>query len=95
MTTKTRITSQSAGQRPALQLPPWPGSTPPWTTEQRLQHIEAMGQRIQGYVAFIGKVGSLAGASGDAKERAVAAFYVQLAALEKRLARIQEDLQLA
>ena len=65
------------------------------TTEECLQHIEALGQRINGYVQFIGKIDSLNGTSTEAKEKAAAAFYEQMVVLERRLRRIQENLQLA
>ena len=68
--------------------------TPPWTLEERLQRIGVLAQRISGYVQFMCQVGNLNGTSGEAKERAVAAFYERMAALERQLARIQEDLQL-
>jgi hypothetical protein len=53
-----------------------------------------MGQRISGYIRFICQVGSLNGTSTEAKERAVAAFYDRLVAVEGQLNRIQEDLRL-
>jgi hypothetical protein len=59
-----------------------------------LRDIEALGQRINGYVAFMAQVGSLGGTSGEAKEKAVAAFHERLAVLERQLGRICEDLRL-
>jgi len=94
MTTKAKVPSAFAPS-PVGGLPPagpWP--TPPGTTEERLQRIEAMSQRISGYVQFMCKVEHLNGSSGEAKDRAVAAFYERLAALERQLARIQEELRL-
>jgi hypothetical protein len=72
---------------------PW--LTPPWTTEERLLRIEAMGQRINGYIRFMCQAGRLNGASAEAKEKAVIAFYERLTVVESELGRIQEDLQLA
>jgi hypothetical protein len=66
----------------------------PQTLEDRLRCIEALGQRIEGYVQFMSEVGSLNGTSTEAKERAVAQFYEQLAAAEAQLGRIQEALRL-
>jgi len=43
---------------------------------------------------FISGAGALSGASGEAKERAVAAFYERLVVLERQLGQIQEELQL-
>jgi hypothetical protein len=75
-----------------MPLSTWP--TPPWTLEERLQRIEAMGQRISDYIRFICQVGSLTGTSTEAKERAVAAFYDRLVTAEGQLRRIEEDLRL-
>lgn len=75
-----------------LKLRPW--HTPPCTTEDRLQRIEIMAQRINQYVDFMCQVGSLNGSCVEAKERAVAAFYAQLIVVERELGRIQRDLQL-
>jgi hypothetical protein len=61
---------------------------------ERLQRIEALGNRISGYIRFICQVGNLNGSSGEAKEKAVIAFYERLAAAESQLGRIQEDLRL-
>jgi len=62
--------------------------------EERLQRIEAMNRRINAYVRFRCKAGNLNGTSAEAKDKAVAAFYERMAALERQLGRIQEDLQL-
>ena len=69
-------------------------NAPPPTTDQRLRDIAAMGQRINGYVQFICQIGNLAGTSAEAKERALAAFHERLAALERQLGRIHEELRL-
>ena len=53
-----------------------------------------MNRRINAYVQFMGKVGNLNGTSAEAKDKAVAAFYERMAALERQLGRIQEDLQI-
>ena len=93
MNTRVKAPSGPAGILPeAMPISCWP--TPPWTLEERLLRIEAMGQRISGYIRFICQVGNLSGTSTDAKERAVAAFYDRLVAAEGQLSRIQEDLRL-
>ena len=66
----------------------------PRTTEECLRDIEALGQRINGYVAFMGQVGSLGGTSAEAKDKAITAFHERLTVLERQLARIHEDLRL-
>lgn len=71
---------------------PWP--TPPWTLEERLQRIEVMGQKIDGYVSFMCQVASLNGASAEVKERAVTIFYEQLVVVEKQLRHIYDNLRL-
>jgi hypothetical protein len=62
--------------------------------EERLRCIADMGQRINGYVQFMCQVGSLTGTSTEAKEKAVAAFFEQMAVLERQLGGIQEGLRL-
>ncbi len=71
---------------------PW--STPPWTQEERLRRIEALGQRIDGYVLFMSQVGSLNGTSAEAKEKAVTAFHERLIVVESQLGRIHDGLRL-
>ncbi len=94
MNTKKKTPSRTASPPSTAALLAGPGQTAPWTTAERLQGIEAMGQRISGYVQFMCQVGSLTGTSAEAKEKAVAAFYERMIALERQLGRIQEDLRL-
>jgi hypothetical protein len=61
--------------------------------DQRLQRIETLGQRINGYIQFICTARGLDGTSGEAKETAVAAFYERMVVLERQLGRIQEELK--
>jgi hypothetical protein len=94
----TNATPKAIGTRatpPLSALPPgspWP--TAPWTMEERLRRIEAMGQRINGYIEYMAKVRALNSTSGEAKEAAVTAFYERLVILEQQLGNIQRDLQL-
>ena len=92
MSTKVKAPSRPAATLPGPEAGPW--TTPPWTMEERLQRIEAMGQRISGYVRFMCQAGSLNGTSVEAKERAVRAFYERMVIVEKQLGLIQEDLRL-
>jgi hypothetical protein len=78
--------------RPARR--PAPALTPPATLEERLQRIEAMGQRITGYVEFMCQVCALAGTSAEAKERAVTAFHDRMVVAEKQLGQVHDDLRL-
>jgi len=75
-------------------LPPRAAADAPRTTEERLRDIEALSQRISGYVQFMAQVGSLGGTSAEAKDKAIAAFHERLTVLERQLAHIHEDLRL-
>ena len=89
--------AKASAPRAAEQAGTWPPSAwaaPPLTTEGRLKCIEALAERIAGYVRFITAVGTLDGSSQEQKDRAVAAFYEQLARAEGQLRRIQDDLRL-
>ena len=68
--------------------------SPPWTTEERLQRIDLLGQRIASYIQYIGKVAKLAGMSAEAKDVAVASFYERLLIVERDLGRIHAELEL-
>jgi hypothetical protein len=67
---------------------------PALTAEERLQHTEALGQRIAGYFRFRCQVGGLNGTSAERKERAATAFHERMALLASQLGRIREDLRL-
>lgn len=70
-------------------------ATPPATLQERQQRIEAMGKRIDGYVHFICELSGSNGASNEAKEKAVAAFYERMVLVEHQLGRIHDELRLA
>ena len=69
-------------------------SSPPDTTQERRRRMRILGQRVHRQVQFMCQVGGLNGSSAEAKERAAVAFYECLAALERQLAHIQEELEL-
>ncbi len=92
MTANTKTCSRTPAPAAVSGARPW--ATPPWTREERLQRIRAMGERITAYVAFICQVGTLGGTSAEAKERAVTAFYERMVVAESQLGRVQEDLRL-
>ena len=76
-------------------LPHTPAVPPaPWTTAERLEQIEALGKQIAAHVQFMSEVGTMNGASAEAKEKAVIAFYDRMLVLERQLGRIQEELRL-
>jgi hypothetical protein len=62
--------------------------------EERLRRIESMGQHIDACVRGLRQVVDRSGTSAEARERAVAAFYERVAAAQRQLERIQEDLRL-
>jgi hypothetical protein len=66
----------------------------PLTREERFQAIEKMRERVNGYVAFIGRINHLQGSSTEAKEKAVADFFARMTTLERQLGRICEELEL-
>jgi hypothetical protein len=68
--------------------------TPPATTEEFLEHIQALGERVQEHVDYMSGVEKLIGTSAEAKRRALAQFHARLSTLEQDLGRIKEDLQL-
>jgi hypothetical protein len=94
MTTKTKPPPRPAAPRAEEDPLAGFGATPPWTTEERLQHIQAMIKRINGYAEYISQVANLSGTSAEAKDKAVAAFYERMVILERQLRRIQEELHL-
>ena len=93
MKTKTKAPSRDAALAQE-EMPPAYWLAPPWTLKERLERIEAMGQRMNAYIRFILQINSLNGTSAEAKEKAVIAFYDRMVALESQLIRIQEDLRL-
>jgi hypothetical protein len=68
--------------------------TIPLTTDDRLEHIHALGQRVGGYVKFMCTIARMEGSSAESKERAVAVFYDRLFTLEQELARIHDNVLL-
>ncbi len=66
----------------------------PLTTQDRLEHIHALGQRVGAYVKFMCTIGRMEGSSAESKDRAVAIFYDRLFILEQELARIHDNVLL-
>src|SRR5262245_50187896 len=86
-TSATRLSKTSLS--PA-RTPPW--TAPAWTMAERLERIAALGQRVEGYVRFMCDIAAFGGASDEAKERAVTAFYEKMITVERQLGCIQEHL---
>jgi hypothetical protein len=95
-TTRAVIATAARSTKPtALETPPDLGlNTQPYTTEERLEHIKALGERIQGYLHFMAKVATMPGTSAEARDRAVEVFYDRLVIAERQLGRVREDLEL-
>jgi hypothetical protein len=66
----------------------------PLTLDERVQRIEAMHKRIDGYVRFMCQIAGMSGTSGEMKERAVTLFYEQMVVVEKQLAHIHDEYRL-
>jgi hypothetical protein len=66
----------------------------PLSTEDRLEHIHALGQRVGAYIKFMCTIGRMEGSSAESKDRAVAVFYDRLFTLEQELARIHDNVLL-
>jgi hypothetical protein len=73
--------------------PPSPWDAPPFTAEEHLKRIEALGERIAGHFRFMCQVGSLSGTSAEMKTQAIAAFYERAILMETQLGQIQEELR--
>jgi hypothetical protein len=86
--------TKTAAARPAAEPAPLTAAAAPTTTDERLQRIAALGERVAEHVRFASGVASMTGVSGEAKDRAVAAFCERLTVLEGQLARIVEELRL-
>ena len=94
MASKTKTSAKSAMPAPAKKGPVLPPTAPPLTLEERLHRIEGMGTRIGGYIQYMCQIAKMTGTSGEAKERAVTAFYEQMVVVDRQLARIHDELRL-
>src|SRR5437868_13662653 len=90
---KTKVRPKAAPPA-ASDLTGDPWSTPPVTTEERLNCIEALGKRILEHVRFMCTVEKMVGTSREAKDLAVQMFYDRLRSFEVELNRVQEGLRL-
>jgi hypothetical protein len=95
MATKTKAPPALPASLPP-ETPP-PGGRPRaslLTTEQRLEGIESMRQRVNGYAEYMRQSAGLRSTSSEAREQAIAAFYDRMATFERELSRIEEGLRL-
>jgi hypothetical protein len=95
----TTTTTAKAKSRPASTFPDLEPQndllrTTPTTTAERLLHIRALGQRIDGYIKYMCAVERTGAASLEVREKAVTVFYERLAFLEQELGKVHEKLQL-
>lgn len=94
MITKAKASPEKSSSPAKVTLAgPW--LTPAWTLEERLRRIELIGQKIDEYIRFMCQADQLNGASLEAKEHSVTAFYEKMVAVEKQLARIHDELRLS
>jgi hypothetical protein len=95
MTTKVTAVSPAAALARQREVQNRRWEAPALTQDERLLRIKAMGQRINDYVGFMSQASGPNGASAEAKEKAVTAFYELMMIAVSQLGRIHEKLQLA
>jgi hypothetical protein len=86
--------AHSEGGQPAMTSKGRPAKAPAPTTQRRLEEIGEMLARVGAYAEFMRGAAGAAGASGEARARAVAAFHERVAALEAQLGRIHDEFRL-
>ena len=69
--------------------------TQPNSMDDYLVRIRTLGDRIRGYVQFMGGIEHMNGSCLETKRRSMCLFYDRLVLLDRELNRIQEELQLA
>jgi hypothetical protein len=94
MSAKTKCPSPAVLPFAGKKTPAAPVSPVPWTLAERLRRIEAMGQRINGYIQFMCQAGSLNSISAEAKDSAISAFYARMVQVERDLGRIHDEFKL-
>jgi len=94
MAAKAKATKRAGAPTVTGKTPPGSSSAPALTLEERLHRIEAMGKRMESYIQFMCKIGSMNGTSSEVKERAVAVFYQQMVLVESQLAHIYNEFRL-
>src|SRR5690242_14738613 len=86
----TRIVPPTAAKKPkAVSVTP-----PSLTVEEHVHCIEALSQRMDGYIRFMCQLGSEPGSSNEVKERALAVFHDQMIVVERQLGLIYDELRL-
>jgi hypothetical protein len=93
MATKMKASARTPPPPPAKKAPP-ASAMAPLTMDERVHRIEAMGQRVSGYIQFMCQIGAMTGTSAEVKERAVTAFYEQMVLVERQLGHIHDELRL-
>lgn len=90
----SRASASEAAKEKKQSAPAGVEGSVPGTTGWHLEHIAALGQRVQEYVKLMSKVRGMTSSSAEAKQKAIVAFHERLAVLEQQLGRIHEELQL-
>ncbi|HYV35711.1 MAG TPA: hypothetical protein VE988_08400 [Gemmataceae bacterium] len=92
MITSTKAPSTTAAAKSNTRAAASPSL--PWSLEERVRRIEAMGLRIDGYIKFMCQIPTLSSCSAEAKDRAVTAFYERMVVVERQLGSIHEEFRL-
>lgn len=94
MAAKTKASSRAPAPAALAKLRAESPSSAPLTLDERVQRIQAMHLRIDGYVRYMCQIATTNGASAEVKERAVTHFYEKLVSVEKQLAEIHDAYRL-
>ena len=94
MAAKTKASTNTTAPAALAKLRAEAPSNSPLTLDERVQRIEAMHKRMDGYIQYMCKIVGMTGASGEVKERAVTLFYDQMVVVEKQLAHIHDSFRL-
>jgi hypothetical protein len=85
-----RLSTARTKQEPVTAI----SQTPAGTVEERLERIQALGERIAEHIVFMCRPGTPSGTSTEVKEKAVEAFYERLIVVERQLGLIKEGMLL-
>jgi len=94
MAAKTKATSRASAPAVLAKLRAETPSNTPLTLDERVQRIQAMHKRMDGYIQYMCTIATMAGTSGEMKERAVTLFYEKMVSVEKQLAHIHDEFRL-
>lgn len=72
-----------------------PYSTPPWTTADRLRHIDALARQVNSYIQVMCHDDGLVGTSTEVRDKAIADLYEAMVQVERALGRVHKEFKLA